>query len=147
MDVITNGFGKARVLRQSAQFDVATCGEAADVNLDGEREVAIGTAGQSLIVYKWNERADEWLLQFMRRMDDPIHAIRSVDLTGDGLQELVVQTTKVISTESLKTKVCGKYPPTLRKTLSPALVFDNFRQYACSATTWISSEECKRRSW
>ena len=40
--------GKARVLRQSAQFDVATCGEVADVNLDGEREVAIGTAGQSL---------------------------------------------------------------------------------------------------
>ena len=135
MDVITNGFGKARVLRQSAQFDVATCGEAADVNLDGEREVAIGTAGQSLIVYKWNERADEWLLQFMRRMDDPIHAIRSVDLTGDGLQELVVQTTKVISTESLNI-------------WSPALtLFDNFRQYACSATTWISSEECKRRSW
>ena len=97
MDVINNGLEKARVLRQSSQFDVATCGEAADVNLDGELEVAIGTAGQALIVYKWNERADEWLLQFMRRMDDPVHAIRSVDLTGDGLQELVVQTTKVIS--------------------------------------------------
>ena len=91
MDVINNGLEKARVLRQSSQFDVATCGEAVDVNLDGELEVAIGTAGQALIVYKWNERADEWLLQFMRWMDDPVHAIRSVDLTGDGLQELVVQ--------------------------------------------------------
>ena len=104
MDVINNGLEKARVLRQSSQFDVATCGEAADVNLDGELEVAIGTAGQALIVYKWNERADEWLLQFMRRMDDPVHAIRSVDLTGDGLQELVVQTTKVISPGLL----CGR---------------------------------------
>ena len=39
MDVLSNGLGKARVLRQSSQFDVATCGEAADVNLDGELEV------------------------------------------------------------------------------------------------------------
>ena len=60
-------------------------------------QVVIGTAGQAVIVYKWSEAADEWLLQFMRRMDDPVHAVRSVDLTGDGLQELVVQTTKVIS--------------------------------------------------
>ena len=97
MDILNNGLDKARVLRQSSQFDVSTCGEAVDVNLDGELEVAVGTAGQALIVYKWNERADEWLLQFMRRMDDPIHAIRSVDLTGDGLQELVVQTTKVLT--------------------------------------------------
>ena len=40
MDVINNGLAKARVLRQSSQFDVATCGEAADVNLDGELEVS-----------------------------------------------------------------------------------------------------------
>jgi hypothetical protein len=96
MDVLNRGFAFACVLRQSSSFDVATCADAVDVDLDGQREIVLGTAGQQLIVYKWLQSSQEWALQFMRRMEDPVHAVRSVDLTGDGLEELVVQTAKVV---------------------------------------------------
>ena len=95
MDVINFGFSLPFVLRQSASFDVVTCGEAVDVDLDGDREVVLGTAGEQLNVYKWSHAVQNWTLQFSKRMNDPVHAVRTVDLTGDGLEELVVQTTKV----------------------------------------------------
>ena len=56
--------------------------------------MVIGTYGQELLVYKKVENSCDWELEWSRSLPAPVLGIRWVDMTGDGLRELVVITTK-----------------------------------------------------
>jgi hypothetical protein len=94
-DVARNGFSKPLSLEFSNGFDAVNCAVAADVDLDGRSEVLLGTFGQELLVYK-EVAEDNWRLIWTRAFSHPILALKSLDLTGDGVNELAVMTTKGI---------------------------------------------------
>jgi hypothetical protein len=50
------------------------------------------TAGQELLVYSLGE--DGWRLDWQRSLPAPILGLHQLDMTGDGLRELVVVTTR-----------------------------------------------------
>jgi len=53
----------------------------------------LGTYGQELLVYKQNEE-QMWDLEWQRSLPAPILSLCQVDMTGDGVKELVVVTTR-----------------------------------------------------
>ena len=58
------------------------------------RQVILGTYGQELLVYSFCQETDSWRLDWQRSLAAPILHIKYVDLTGDGVRELVVVTTQ-----------------------------------------------------
>ncbi|XP_054708037.1 KICSTOR complex protein kaptin-like [Uloborus diversus] len=81
-----------RVLPKSGRYDSATCGLVADIDMDGENEILVGTYGQELLTYKWAEQSQEYLPIGRRSFPAPLLAAAHVDVTGDGLRELLVLT-------------------------------------------------------
>ncbi|XP_063231166.1 KICSTOR complex protein kaptin-like [Bacillus rossius redtenbacheri] len=94
MDVLNKGFSCVRVLVGSAQFDAVLCSLAADIDMDGQKEILIGTFGQELLVYKLKTEADdsEWQLLSQRTFANPIQAMMYLDVSGDGVRELIALT-------------------------------------------------------
>lgn len=95
-DVPSNGIGVELDLPCSDDYDIAACCTAADVDFDGTHEVLIGTYGQELLVYKFNHELAKWQLLWTRAFNAPIMGIHHVDMTGDGVRELVLVTTRSI---------------------------------------------------
>lgn len=63
------------------------------------QEIVIGTYGEELLVYKAtpNEKGTEnWTLAWSKSFNNPIHCLFYLDLTGDGIKELLIVTTKTV---------------------------------------------------
>ncbi|KAI9299169.1 hypothetical protein K502DRAFT_1606 [Neoconidiobolus thromboides FSU 785] len=70
--------------------DSILCATLADIDLDGVKEILLGTYNQLLLVYKLeNER---YVLAWQKRLPYPIYGIIESDFDGDGLKELVILT-------------------------------------------------------
>ena len=79
-------------LPTSAAGDAVLCGITADVDLDGSVEILLGTFGRQLLVYKWESSA--WDLRATRTLPHPVHGLHHLDVTGDGVRELLILTPK-----------------------------------------------------
>lgn len=97
-DVTNWGIDKFAMLPSSDDFDSVVCGCVADIDMDGENEVILGTYGQEVLVYKLDcstpGRMDLYTLLWHQTVSHPILALKYMDLTGDGVCELLVLSTK-----------------------------------------------------
>lgn len=97
-DVINWGIDKHAMLPSSDDFDSVVCGCIADIDMDGENEVILGTYGQEVLVYKLERSSsgetDYYTLLWHQTVSHPILALKYMDLTGDGVCELLVLSTK-----------------------------------------------------
>jgi len=91
-NVIQNGLSVCSVLPGSEGYDCVTCGCVADIDMDGNNEIILGTYGQELLVYKCID--ESWTLLHTKLLSSPIHSLLYTDMMGDGVNELVVLTTK-----------------------------------------------------
>ncbi|XP_049959870.1 KICSTOR complex protein kaptin-like isoform X2 [Schistocerca serialis cubense] len=88
MNVAQNGLNCSHSLPSSEEFDAVLCSCIADIDMDGEQEILLGTYGQEMLMYKY--KSDSWVLSGKRTFANPIHSVLYVDVTGDGVKELVV---------------------------------------------------------
>ena len=94
-NVFDNSLDKSAVLPLSDEFDVPTTCALADIDFDGHKEILIGTFGEKMLVYK--SHADcQWRLEWSKCFNNPIHGIFSLDITNDGVKELLIVTTKTL---------------------------------------------------
>ncbi|XP_039281578.1 KICSTOR complex protein kaptin-like [Nilaparvata lugens] len=90
MDIVNQGLNVRCNLEGSDKYDSVLCSCLADVDMDGEVEIIIGTYAQELLMYKYE--ADKWELKSRRSLELPIQSLLYVDVTGDGMRELIVLT-------------------------------------------------------
>lgn len=103
MNVCEKGFENQMILPRSNHFDSGICSCVCDVDMDGYNEILLGTYGQELLVYKhrsnWsamedvpdsNGATDTFTLIKQRSFASPLHSIKYIDVTGDGLKEIVI---------------------------------------------------------
>ena len=88
----TESLDDVQALSDCNDFDVVTSLAVGDFDLDGRDEVAVGTYGRIVLFYKQDED-DEWRLSGSRRFTRPVQALCCVDMTGDGVRDLVAMTT------------------------------------------------------
>jgi len=80
-------------LEHSAEFDCPTCVTVADMGLNGEHCLLIGTYGQQLLCYSYSHQGHGWTLHWRKSFNAPVLHVLTLDMTGDGLQEVAVVTT------------------------------------------------------
>ncbi|XP_065334157.1 KICSTOR complex protein kaptin isoform X2 [Cloeon dipterum] len=93
-NVLKQGLSEFHGLPESGSHDIALCVLLADVDMDGRLEIMIGTYGQELLIYKQCERVKEWHLLKRMTLANPIYSLLYLDLTADGVNELVALTLK-----------------------------------------------------
>lgn len=97
-DVQERGLSCSVCLSESDQWDAVLCALVIDLDFDGQREVLLGTYGQDLLCYKFQQAGSgqdgQFQLQWKRSFKSPLLSIIYLDLTGDGLRELAVLTLK-----------------------------------------------------
>jgi hypothetical protein len=78
------------MLPHSEKFDSVVCARVADIDLDGNNEILLGTYGQELLVYKEAPQpSNEYELCWKRGFTHPLMALETVDITMDGIFEVV----------------------------------------------------------
>jgi len=92
-DLLAVGLTTPTQLLNSNSADIVTTVCVADLTLTGQFRLVLGTYGQELLVYRMGD-AEEWELEWSKSLPAPVLGVRWVDMTGDGLRELVVITTK-----------------------------------------------------
>ena len=99
-NVFQDGLTNFSVLPSSADYDVPTCCTITDLDFDGKNEIIIGTYGEMFLVYK--AQKDEelnkecWNLVWEKSFNCPIHGIFDVDITQDGVKEILIVTLKSV---------------------------------------------------
>ena len=99
-NVFQDGLTNFAILPSSADYDVPTCCTIADLDFDGKNEIIIGTYGEMFLVYK--AQKDEelnkecWNLVWEKSFNCPIHGIFDVDITQDGVKEILIITLKSV---------------------------------------------------
>nr|CAD7404229.1 unnamed protein product [Timema cristinae] len=95
-NITVQGFESCYNLPDSDSFDAVMCCLVADIDMDGKHEVILGTYGQEMLVYKLGSSSkdgkESWKLNCQRGFANPIYSLLYVDVTGDGVKELVVLT-------------------------------------------------------
>lgn len=94
-DVLQFGLGRYDCLPRLDLTSVFSSTEIADVNFDGVHEILIGTSNHEVIAYEF-DKSHGWYISDVRHFASPILGLKYVDITGDGVKELVVLTMKGI---------------------------------------------------
>ncbi|XP_017880140.1 KICSTOR complex protein kaptin-like [Ceratina calcarata] len=90
MDVLNNGMDNDITLTGSETSDCILCSCIADINMDGQNEILLGTYGQEVLIFSFVN--DTWELIIRKLFDAPVHSICYMDITNDGMKELIVLT-------------------------------------------------------
>ncbi|XP_046908100.1 KICSTOR complex protein kaptin [Hypomesus transpacificus] len=97
-DVQECGVSRPVCLAGSDQNDAVLCALTVDLGFDGQREILLGTHGQELLCYKFQQpmrgATGQFQLQWRRGFKSSLLSIIYLDLTGDGLKELAILTLK-----------------------------------------------------
>lgn len=96
-NVLNRGLGEGVVLPHAEGFDAVTCGCVADIDFDGIHEVVLGTYGQEVLVYKLEKAQSggySYALHWQQTVSHPVLSVRYLDITGDGVRELLVLSSK-----------------------------------------------------
>uniref|UniRef100_A0A8C1X0R9 Kaptin (actin binding protein) n=1 Tax=Cyprinus carpio TaxID=7962 RepID=A0A8C1X0R9_CYPCA len=92
------GLSRQLCLAESDQCDAVLCALVVDLDFDGQHELLLGTYGQDLLCYKFQEPVgafeDKLQLLWRRSFKSPLLSLIYLDLDGDGLRELAVLTLK-----------------------------------------------------
>ncbi|XP_053653410.1 KICSTOR complex protein kaptin isoform X3 [Cherax quadricarinatus] len=80
-------------LPDSDNSDVVTCCIVCDIDQDGKNEILIGTYGQTVTVYKYNEEPFSWTICHSINVPCPVLSLAYCDVMGDGSYQLIVMTT------------------------------------------------------
>jgi hypothetical protein len=95
-DVIQNGLDVEQRLPESQRLDCVTNASIDDLNIDGYNELVISTHGKELITYQYDQSKDEYVLYNISILNHPIFATTVLDITSDGMRDLVVLLAKGI---------------------------------------------------
>ncbi|XP_033338511.1 KICSTOR complex protein kaptin [Megalopta genalis] len=90
MDILNNGMDEDITLNGSETSDCILCSCIADINMDGQNEILLGTYGQEILIFCFIN--DTWELIVKKLFDAPVHSICYMDITNDGMKELIVLT-------------------------------------------------------
>ncbi|XP_029049934.1 KICSTOR complex protein kaptin-like isoform X2 [Osmia bicornis bicornis] len=90
MDVLNNGMDEDITLNGSETSDCILCSCTADINMDGRNEILLGTYGQEVLIFCFINNT--WELIIRKLFDAPVHSICYMDITNDGMKELIVLT-------------------------------------------------------
>ncbi|XP_046682073.1 KICSTOR complex protein kaptin-like isoform X1 [Homalodisca vitripennis] len=90
MNIQEQGFVERQILSESDHYDVNLCACVADINFDGFHEILLGTFGKKILMYTWN--GDKWKLSGQRNTANSVHSLHYVDVTNDGVNDLLIQT-------------------------------------------------------
>ncbi len=99
-DLQEHGLDRSQSLAASGQHDVVTCSWTADLMQSGRRRspvLLLGTFGQELLAYSQGQEGggeQKWQLVWQKTFAAPVIGVRYADLTGDGVCELIVITTR-----------------------------------------------------
>ncbi|XP_076843664.1 KICSTOR complex protein kaptin [Brachyhypopomus gauderio] len=97
-DVERCGVSRPVYLADSDQCDAVLCAVLIDLDFDGQPEVLLGTYGQDLLCYKFQQPVGDaegrFQMLWRRSFRSPLLSVIYLDLTGDGLKELAVLTIK-----------------------------------------------------
>ena len=93
-DILNQGLGKDVRLRNSNSTTCVLCSCIADINMDNQNEILLGTYEREVLVFSNN--SETWELTNKKLFDAPIHSICYTDLSGDGVNELVVLTQRSV---------------------------------------------------
>ncbi|KAL7751352.1 hypothetical protein RI367_003212 [Sorochytrium milnesiophthora] len=87
--------GRTRLLElpKSTHFESVLCAHTMDTSWTGQLDVLLGTFGQRILVYRYDQTQESYELHHVQRLAYPVLSIASTDLNQDGLQELVVTST------------------------------------------------------
>lgn len=92
------GMSRSACLPESDQCDAVLSALVIDLDFDGQKEVLLGTYGQELLCYKFDQPVEgtcgTFQLLWRRSFKSPLLSIIYLDLTGDGLRELAILTLK-----------------------------------------------------
>ncbi|CAG9860239.1 unnamed protein product [Phyllotreta striolata] len=92
-DILKYGLSKYSTLPRINTTNISTTCEVADIDFDGEKEILIGTSSEEIMVYK-RDSEKVWWLEEVKKMTSPILGIKCVDVTGDGVKDLVILSMK-----------------------------------------------------
>ncbi|XP_076231442.1 KICSTOR complex protein kaptin [Calliopsis andreniformis] len=90
MDILNNGMEEDIRLNGSESSDCILCSCIADINMDGQNEILLGTYGQEVLIFSFINNT--WELVVRKLFDAPVHSICYMDVTNDGMKELIVLT-------------------------------------------------------
>ncbi|KAL6463222.1 hypothetical protein MHYP_G00276130 [Metynnis hypsauchen] len=97
-DVERCGVSRPVCLSDSDQCDAVLCALLIDLDFDGQLEVLLGTYGQDLLCYKFQQPVGategQFRLMWRRSFRSSLLSIIYLDLTGDGVKELAILTIK-----------------------------------------------------
>ncbi|ELT94536.1 hypothetical protein CAPTEDRAFT_177283 [Capitella teleta] len=114
-NILERGFSDPLVLPESERYDFVLSSLVADIDFDGQNEVILGTYGQELLAYKFNLKAGskpeesaseshnrscsslhdgEFKMIWQRSFCEPLLGLDEVDITGDGVNEVIIVTLK-----------------------------------------------------
>lgn len=91
-NILDNMFSDSRPLPGSNDYDVVTCICVADISMSAHNSVILGTYGKMVLCYSFIN--DRWQCTWRRSMSAPVLSVRCEDVTGDGVREMVVVTSK-----------------------------------------------------
>lgn len=89
-DILRHGMKQDVILNGSESSDCILCCCIADINMDGQNEILLGTYGQEVLIFTL--LGDIWELATRKLFDAPVHSISYMDITNDGIKELIVLT-------------------------------------------------------
>ena len=93
-DILNEGLEKDVKLRNTEPTICILCSCIADINMDNKNEILLGTYEREVLVFANNN--ESWELTSRKLFDAPIHSMCYIDLTGDGVNELIVLTQRSV---------------------------------------------------
>lgn len=89
-NVLHDGLDSRQELPHSLRLDCSTAAAIDDINIDGYNELLISTHGREVIIYQYDPVRGQYVLNDLNVLNYPIFSMTVLDLTGDGVKDLVV---------------------------------------------------------
>ncbi|KAJ8923985.1 hypothetical protein NQ315_006761 [Exocentrus adspersus] len=88
-NVLEFGLTHYSTLPRHDSTSIMTCCEIADIDFDGEKEILIGNSAQEIMLLK-HDTQKGWCLEDVKKIAAPVLGIKYIDISGDGVRELVI---------------------------------------------------------
>ncbi|XP_050294931.1 KICSTOR complex protein kaptin-like [Anthonomus grandis grandis] len=95
-DVLKYGLSDYDGLARHDNGTIFTCCAVADIDFDGQKEILVGTSSEEIILYKMDNVENKWFMEEIKYMAAPILSLKYLDVSGDGVRELIVSSMKGI---------------------------------------------------
>ncbi|XP_030757029.1 KICSTOR complex protein kaptin-like [Sitophilus oryzae] len=112
-DVLKYGLSNYVTLPRHDDTTVFTCCIVADIDFDSYKEILVGTSSEQILLYKYDKKETQWFLEELKFISGPILSMKYIDISGDGVKELVIFSMKGLhilqhDTNNIQRKLCEK---------------------------------------